>query len=84
MDKRKDSSKYKTYLNGTQKKRNNPNIFSRVFLWWICPVIVKGNKRDVEESDLIVPGKLYDSQRIGEDVERYLLNLISYNRLNWD
>lgn len=52
------------------KKRSNPNIFSRFFMWWICPVLITGNKRDVEEEDLIVPKKQYDSDRLGEYLER--------------
>ncbi|XP_053600748.1 uncharacterized protein LOC128669719 [Plodia interpunctella] len=73
MDPTKDkkNKKYKTYANGTEKKRNRPNIFSRIFLWWVCPVLIKGNKRDVEEDDLIVPTKQYDSQKLGDDFEKY-------------
>lgn len=53
------------------KKRNKPNIISRLFLFWICPVLIKGNRRDVEERDLIVPAKKYDSDRTGNRLERY-------------
>lgn len=52
------------------KKRNNPNIISSLFLCWVCPVLIKGNKRDVEERDLIVPAKKYDSDRTGDKLER--------------
>lgn len=52
------------------KKRSKPNIFSRIFICWVCPVLYHGNKRDVEESDLIVPNKQYDSDRLGEKLER--------------
>ncbi|XP_059049333.1 ATP-binding cassette sub-family C member 4-like [Achroia grisella] len=69
----KSNSKYKTYNDGTQKKRSKPNIISRIFIWWMCPVLIKGNKRDVEESDLIVPNKQYDSDRHGDRLERYWL-----------
>nr|UAX26432.1 ATP-binding cassette C subfamily [Galleria mellonella] len=66
----KSNSKYKTFNDGTQKKRSKPNIISRIFVWWMCPVLVKGNKRDVEEEDLIVPNKQYDSERHGDKLER--------------
>lgn len=52
------------------KKRNNPNIISRLFLCWVLPVVYRGNIRDVEESDLIIPTKKYDSNRLGENFER--------------
>lgn len=63
------------YQNGTgniekSKKRSNPNILSRLFFWWMCPVLVTGNRRDVEEKDLIVPNKHYDSERQGDYFER--------------
>ncbi|KAM3966702.1 ATP-binding cassette subfamily C member 4 [Aphomia sociella] len=66
-----NNSKYKTYNDGTQKKRSKPNIFSRIFMFWMCPVIIKGNQRDVEEDDLVVPNKHYDSDRHGDKLERY-------------
>lgn len=53
----------------SQKKRNKPNIFSTLFFCWICPVLVTGNKRDVEEDDLIVPPKSYDSDKLGDYLE---------------
>lgn len=54
------------------KKRSNPNIISRLFLCWICPVLIKGNRRDIEERDLIVPAKKFDSDRTGDRLERYV------------
>ena len=53
-----------------KKKRNKPNLISRIFICWVCPVLFKGNKRDVEENDLIVPTKQYDSEKLGEKFER--------------
>ncbi|KAJ2946418.1 hypothetical protein O0L34_g12457 [Tuta absoluta] len=53
------------------KKRKHPNIFSRVFICWVCPVLMKGNKRNVEEEDLITPpSKQYDSHIAGEKLEK--------------
>ncbi|XP_063373668.1 ATP-binding cassette sub-family C member 4-like [Cydia amplana] len=56
---------------GADKKRSDPNIISRFFICWVCPVLVKGNRRDVEEEDLIIPGKQYDSIRQGQILESY-------------
>ncbi|KAJ0181178.1 hypothetical protein K1T71_003263 [Dendrolimus kikuchii] len=70
--------------NERKNKRNKPNLFSKLFIWWVCPVLIKGNKRDVEEEDLIVPTKKYDSDRLGAYLERYWLEeyerAISENR----
>lgn len=51
-------------------KRNKPNIISKLFICWICPVLVKGNKRNIEEEDLIVPKKKFDAARLGDKLER--------------
>ncbi|XP_063890832.1 uncharacterized LOC110383917 [Helicoverpa armigera] len=56
-----------------RKTYKKPNILSRIFLWWMCPVLITGNKRNVEESDLIPPSNLYNSERQGEYLERYWL-----------
>nr|UMW71136.1 ABC transporter subfamily C2 [Spodoptera frugiperda] len=54
-----------------ERVRKKPNILSRIFVWWIFPVLITGNKRDVEEDDLIVPSKKFNSERQGEYFERY-------------
>ncbi|XP_049887665.1 ATP-binding cassette sub-family C member 4-like [Pectinophora gossypiella] len=54
-----------------KKKRKQPNIVSRWFLCWVCPVLFNGNRREVEESDLVSPpSKQYDSQIAGDKLER--------------
>nr|ADH16741.1 truncated ABC transporter family C protein ABCC2 [Heliothis virescens] len=58
------------------KTYKKPNILSRIFLWWMCPVLITGNRRNVEESDLIPPSNLYNSERQGEYLERYWLQEI--------
>lgn len=65
-----ESTKQNSKPNVNIKNRSKPNIFSRIFICWVCPVLFYGNKRDVEESDLIVPSKQYDSDRLGEKLER--------------
>lgn len=57
---------------GQKKKKSNicnPNPLSRLFIWWMCPVLINGNKRDVEEEDLVDPGKKYRSERVGDYLE---------------
>ncbi|XP_037300590.1 LOW QUALITY PROTEIN: multidrug resistance-associated protein 4 [Manduca sexta] len=54
-----------------ERKPHNPNILSSLFIWWMCPVFITGNKRDLEEDDLIVPTKKYEAEQLGEYFERY-------------
>lgn len=57
-----------------RRKPHKPNILSRIFLWWMCPVLVKGNQRDIVEDDLIIPKKSFNSENQGEYIlERYWL-----------
>ncbi|KAF9419224.1 hypothetical protein HW555_004151 [Spodoptera exigua] len=60
-----------------KRVRKKPNILSRIFVWWIFPVLITGNKRDVEEDDLIVPSKKFNSERQGEYFERYWFEEVS-------
>lgn len=46
------------------------NFLSQIFICWMCPVFFKGNKRDLEEEDLIAPPKQYYSEVLGEKLER--------------
>lgn len=69
---------YSDNHNESKKKRNKANIFSRLFIWWVCPVLIKGNKRDVEEEDLIIPTKKYDSDRLGAYFERQAIIFFYY------
>ncbi|KAG6439490.1 hypothetical protein O3G_MSEX000814, partial [Manduca sexta] len=52
-----------------ERKPHNPNILSSLFIWWMCPVFITGNKRDLEEDDLIVPTKKYEAEQLGEYFE---------------
>lgn len=63
--------------NGVNKEydRNNPkkfkpNFLSSLFLCWMCPVIYKGNQRDLNEDDLISPSKKYYSEVVGDKLEK--------------
>lgn len=57
--------------NDIHTKKYNPNFLSRLFICWMCPVFYRGNKRDLEEEDLISPSSKYNSEVIGEKLERY-------------
>nr|QLH55672.1 mutant ABCC2_R1 protein [Plutella xylostella] len=55
-------------------KKGKPNVLSRLFMCWVCPVLVGGNRRDVEERDLIPPPSAkYKSESLGDKFERYWL-----------
>lgn len=56
--------------NSSQRKRTKPNIISKLFFCWMCPVLFNGNRRDVEEEDLVVPSKKFDSDRQGDLFEK--------------
>ncbi|XP_041973788.1 ATP-binding cassette sub-family C member 4-like [Aricia agestis] len=58
----------------SERQRTDSNIFARFFICWVCPVLYTGNKRDVEEEDLVVPSRRYDSDRLGEKLEHYWLD----------
>lgn len=60
------------------KKRKKPNILSQFFIWWMCPVFIKGNKRDVQEEDLIITSKSFESDTQGDYFERYNVLDLSY------
>ncbi|KAJ8734039.1 hypothetical protein PYW07_014590 [Mythimna separata] len=73
MNKQFESNGQNAADEGNRRKRKKPNILSRIFIWWICPVLINGNRRDVEEDDLIIPSKRYNSEKQGEYFERYWL-----------
>ncbi|KAH9634039.1 hypothetical protein HF086_001241 [Spodoptera exigua] len=84
-----DKSNKNTVQNGTgagepkERVRKKPNILSRIFVWWIFPVLITGNKRDVEEDDLIVPSKKFNSERQGEYFERTVQPLLFSQLLSY-
>lgn len=70
-----DGMEHKIDVSDKNEKRSKPNVISRLLLCWVCPVLYNGNQRDVEEADLIIPNKPYDSDRLGEKLQRYLAYL---------
>ncbi|CAH0722571.1 unnamed protein product, partial [Brenthis ino] len=52
------------------KKKSAPSFFSRMLYFWTFPLFYYGNRRDLEEEDL-VPTKLnYNSKNVGDKLER--------------
>lgn len=69
MDQEKEKQQIKN--GGKEAKQFKPNIISRILFCWVCPVLFNGNRRDVEESDLIAPpSKKYNSETLGDRLER--------------
>lgn len=47
-----------------------PNVFSRSLFCWMVPIFYYGNKRDLEEYDLVPTKSLYNSKVVGDKLER--------------
>ncbi|XP_067135106.1 ATP-binding cassette sub-family C member 4-like [Centruroides vittatus] len=57
-----------------EKKYSNiydsAGVFSRMFLWWIFPIISKGRKRVLKEKDLFQISKYHTSEYLGDRLEK--------------
>lgn len=47
-----------------------PHFLSRLWFCWTFPMFYNGNKRDLEEYDLIPTRKMYGSKESGDKLER--------------
>ncbi|XP_026726076.1 multidrug resistance-associated protein 4-like [Trichoplusia ni] len=47
-----------------------PNVLSRSFFCWVFPLFYFGNRRDLEEYDLVPPKQDYNSKFVGDQLER--------------
>lgn len=47
-----------------------PSLLSRLWFCWTFPMFYNGNKRDLEEYDLMPNKKIYDSKISGDILER--------------
>ena len=47
-----------------------PNLLSRLWFCWTFPLFYNGNKRDLEEHDLVPPKRIYESKTVGDNLER--------------
>ncbi|XP_072936036.1 ATP-binding cassette sub-family C member 4-like [Epargyreus clarus] len=56
------------------KKENGPKsppgLFSRLLFCWTFPLFYYGNRRDLEEFDLVPARDIYDSKRVGDKLEK--------------
>ncbi|XP_041974693.1 ATP-binding cassette sub-family C member 4-like [Aricia agestis] len=53
-----------------RKPKSRPGLFSRLFYIWTFPLFTNGNRRDLEEDDLVSPKSIYDSKTVGDALER--------------
>ncbi|KAG5331515.1 MRP4 protein, partial [Acromyrmex charruanus] len=51
--------------------KENANVFSVLFFWWMRELFMTGSKRDLEESDIYRPIKEDKSQKITDHLEKY-------------
>lgn len=52
--------------------KSPPGLFSRLFYFWTFPLFYYGNRRDLEEYDLVRAKKIYESKRLGDKLEKYV------------
>ncbi|XP_050359934.1 ATP-binding cassette sub-family C member 4-like isoform X2 [Nymphalis io] len=67
-----DSSKKNMKQEETMKpkKKSPPGLFSRLFFLWTFPLFYYGNRRDLEDEDLIPTKTVYNSKTAGDILER--------------
>ncbi|CAH4030827.1 unnamed protein product [Pieris brassicae] len=54
-----------------EKRQNSPpGILSRLFYVWTFPLFYNGNRRDLEDEDLVPTRDMYGSKRVGDALER--------------
>ncbi|XP_045760841.1 ATP-binding cassette sub-family C member 4-like [Maniola jurtina] len=51
-------------------KKQPPGMFSRLLFIWTFPMFYFGNRRDLEEYDLVSARTIYDSKTVGDELER--------------
>ncbi|XP_047540734.1 ATP-binding cassette sub-family C member 4-like [Vanessa atalanta] len=56
------------------KKKNPPSLISRLFFLWTFPLFYYGNRRDLEDEDLIPTKTVYNSKNAGDVLERNWLH----------
>lgn len=50
--------------------KDPPGLFSRIWFLWMFPAFYNGNRRDLEEYDLVAAKRMYDSKAVGDKLER--------------
>ena len=56
--------------NNQPQKKTVPGLISRLLYIWTVPLFYYGNRRDLEEDDLIPTKPTYNSKNVGDDLER--------------
>lgn len=51
-------------------EKNVPSLLSRLWFCWMFPMFYNGNKRDLEEHDLMPAKRMYESKLSGDKLER--------------
>lgn len=66
------SSKNENHENETKKskKKSPPGLISRLLYIWMFPLFYNGNRRDLEDEDLVPTKKIYNSKIVGDYLER--------------
>lgn len=56
--------------------RANPfakaSLLSKIFFWWVYPLLRKGRKKELDLDDLYDPVEEDLAGQIGDDIERYI------------
>lgn len=52
------------------KKKTAPGLLSRMLFFWTFPLFYNGNRRDLEEEDLVPTKSKYNSKNVGDKLER--------------
>ncbi|XP_053601473.1 ATP-binding cassette sub-family C member 4-like [Plodia interpunctella] len=60
--------------NKMSSEKSAPGLISRFFFCWTFPLFYNGNRRDLEEYDLVRPRKIYDSKSVGDKLEQNWLH----------
>ncbi|XP_045455242.1 ATP-binding cassette sub-family C member 4-like [Melitaea cinxia] len=66
------SNKNEKHENETKKskKKSPPGLISRLLYIWMFPLFYNGNRRDLEDEDLVPTKKIYNSKIVGDYLER--------------
>lgn len=60
-----------------------PNVFSRLFYFWMCPMFYNGTRRDLDEDDLVPARDMYISKSVGDKLERLVIKKLKLNKLGF-
>ncbi|XP_038209218.1 multidrug resistance-associated protein 4-like [Zerene cesonia] len=67
--KNKNEDEWKKQKDTAPPQKSVPGLISRVFYAWMFPLFLNGNRRDLEEYDLVPTKSIYDSKVTGDALE---------------